>query len=158
MTITDKYVFFYGSEFSQWYKRDMTMDGRIYNCAEQYMMHRKALLFEDFEVARMIMTTKHPSDQKALGRQVKNFNKEQWDAVVRDIVYQANLAKFVQHDDLKTLLIDLGKDRKFVEASPYDTIWGIGLSEKDPLIMNPVNWKGTNWLGETLDRVRVKLS
>ena len=44
-----------------------------------------------------------------------------------------------------------------VEASPTDNIWGIGLAADDPRAADPAQWQGTNWLGETLDRVRQQL-
>ena len=34
-----------------------------------------------------------------------------------------------------------------VEASPYDTLWGVGLGANDPRIEDPRNWRGENWLG-----------
>ena len=44
MIITDKYVFFYGGICSQWAPTVFSIDGITYNCAEQYMMAKKALL------------------------------------------------------------------------------------------------------------------
>ncbi|RYF96968.1 MAG: DUF1768 domain-containing protein, partial [Chitinophagaceae bacterium] len=43
------------------------------------------------------------------------------------------------------------------EASPIDTIWGIGLAADDPGIENPSNWKGENLLGYALMEVRDRL-
>jgi predicted NAD-dependent protein-ADP-ribosyltransferase YbiA (DUF1768 family) len=43
--------------------------------------------------------------------------------------------------------------RAYVEASPFDKIWGIGMKEYDKGVENPTNWKGTNWLGEELTRL-----
>ncbi|MCC5438770.1 NADAR domain-containing protein [Clostridium botulinum] len=41
-----------------------------------------------------------------------------------------------------------------VETSPYDKIWGIGLSEEDPRAWDSNQWLGTNWLGIVLTRLR----
>lgn len=41
---SEKFTFFFGAEspFSQWHPATFTVDDVEYNCAEQYMMHRKA--------------------------------------------------------------------------------------------------------------------
>jgi ribA/ribD-fused uncharacterized protein len=151
--MTEKYKFFYGGVFSQWFRCSFEVDNVTYNCAEQYMMQQKASFFGDEEHEKKIMSTSSPSDQKAFGKKVRNFNKEKWDAVARDIVYKGNYFKFMQN---KGLLLDMteSKGSILVEASPYDQIWGIGLSATDPRAKNPETWKGTNWLGEVLNKVR----
>lgn len=42
-----KYEYFWGNRFvfSQWYPCKFEIDGKIYNCAEQYMMHQKAGIY-----------------------------------------------------------------------------------------------------------------
>jgi ribA/ribD-fused uncharacterized protein len=99
------------------------------------------------------MITKGPKEQKALGRSVKGFDKNKWEAVCREIVYEANYAKFTQNTVMKSELLRSG-DRELVEASPYDNIWGIGMSESDKDILDKSKWKGTNWLGEAIMKVR----
>ena len=153
MRITDKYVLFWSGIYSNWYPSPFQVDSVFYNCAEQYLMAGKARLFKDSATEAMILSATDPSDQKRYGRQVIGFNKDRWEKIARDIMYQALWAKFNQNADLKTELLSTG-DRILVEASPKDCIWGIGLHWKEEACDNSVNWKGTNWLGETLTRVR----
>lgn len=153
MRMTDKYVLFWGHAFSQWALRPMKIDGVVYNCCEQYMMAEKARMFGDDKALAKIMEEQDPERQKAIGRQVKGFKENLWNAKARDIVYKANYHKFSQNDDCLKLLREAG-DRTIVEASPTDTIWGIGLSETDPRATDPSRWRGTNWLGECLMKVR----
>jgi ribA/ribD-fused uncharacterized protein len=113
-------------------------------------------MFGDYAIADRIMSAVDPADQKRYGRQVTGFDKDKWDAAARDIVYKGCYAKFSQNPDLKKkLLATVGTT--LVEASPEDRIWGIGLSKTDPRAKNRSTWRGTNWLGETLIKVRDKL-
>ena len=152
------YTFFYGesgdyAEFSQWYACGFKVDEVPYNCAEQFMMHQKALMFGDEDAAKCIMEANHPREQKALGRLVKGFRQTDWNTVARDIVYRGNYAKFSQNKKLKALILSTG-DSMLVEASRSDKIWGIGLGLKDERRLDPQYWRGTNWLGEVLTKVR----
>lgn len=156
MVKSDNFVLFYGGPFSQWYQSAFMVDGIVYVTAEQYMMAMKAEYFGDEKAKNQIMLTTSPSEQKAIGRMVKNFNAEAWDAVSRDYVYKGNLAKFGQNLSLKIELMATG-NKEFVEASPYDKVWGVGLGEDDPKILDKANWLGKNWLGETLMKVREDL-
>lgn len=153
---TDKFVFFWGGTFSQWCTSPFEIGGFQYNCCEQYMMAQKALFFDDFVIYNQIMETSYPAQQKALGRKVKGFDKEKWDSVCREIVYDANFAKFTQNPKMLTELMATG-DREIVEASPEDKIWGIGLHENDERVHDKSKWQGTNWLGEAIMQVREKL-
>jgi ribA/ribD-fused uncharacterized protein len=156
MKTTSKFVFFWGGTFSQWHPSNFDIDGVNYNCCEQYMMAKKALLFGDRETHRKIMDSKLPKEQKALGRLVKGFDTDKWNEVCREHVYEGNLAKFRQNPKMYQELLATGT-KELVEASPFDTIWGIGLSESDKNILERSKWKGTNWLGEALMRVRETL-
>jgi ribA/ribD-fused uncharacterized protein len=102
---------------------------------------------------QQIMAELDPAKQKKLGRQVKNFDAAKWNSVSREVVFQGNLFKFQQHDQLRNLLLKT-ENSLLVEASPFDKIWGIGLGPDDPRAKNPEQWQGTNWLGEELMRVR----
>ena len=154
--ITDKYVFFWNGVCSQWHASEFEIDGKKYTCAEQYMMYKKALLFEDEEVANAIMRTNSPKEQKALGRKVRGFDKDKWEEVCREYVYEANYAKFTQNPFMLEELKTYG-DREIVESSPEDSIWGIGMHETHPDILDKSKWQGKNWLGQAIMRVRDEL-
>lgn len=162
-----KYLFFWGHQpskngsitrtcLSQWWKSTFTIDTDIYYCMEQYMMAEKARLFQDNETLEKIMKSNHPKQIKDLGRQVKNFNEDIWIRNRYSIILNGNYAKFIQDEGLRQFLIGT-KDRVLVEASPYDKIWGIGMSADDKNIENPVLWNGANLLGFALMEVRDEL-
>jgi len=117
------------------------------------MMASKARLFSDEEVFQEIMTANHPHDYKKLGRKVRNFEPELWDARKSEIVVEGNKAKFGQNQDIKEFLLSTG-DAILVEASPYDKIWGIGLDRETAMKGSVEQWQGENLLGCALMEVR----
>jgi ribA/ribD-fused uncharacterized protein len=145
--------FFWRGKLSQWAKSKFTVGGVTYSCAEQYMMHQKAMMFNDLETAEKILECDSPKEQQALGRIVKNYDQALWDERKEDIVYSGNIAKFSQNSDLLKLLNDTG-DKLLVEASPIDKIWGIGLDEDDAAKTPKEKWRGQNLLGKCLTKVR----
>ena len=148
-----KYLFFWNGIYSQWYPSKMIIDGIEFNCCEQWMMYNKAITFGDQDSAQKILDEPYPNNQKAIGRQIKGFDRNIWDSVCMSIVYRGNLEKFSQNEELKNELLSTG-DKIIVEASPYDQIWGIGMGEYEDGIEDPVNWKGLNLLGQCLMLVR----
>ena len=158
MRETDEFYFFWHHQFGQWTKRDIRdPDGITYNCCEQYMMHKKALLFNDVAMAKKILEESEPSMQQKLGREVSGYKPEIWDKHKFGIVWYGNYLKFTQHADLAQRLISTGK-KIIAEASPYDLVWGVGYAAEDDAILNPENWRGQNILGQVLMSVRSAIS
>jgi ribA/ribD-fused uncharacterized protein len=120
------------------------------------MMHQKALLFGDEETAELIMQEKNPREQKKFGRMVKNFDKSIWERNCLAIVYEGNLAKFSQNPGLKEEMLSTG-NAFFVEASPLDNVWGIGMDEDAQGVEDPSYWLGLNLLGQALTLVKNEL-
>jgi hypothetical protein len=152
-TSSEKFTFFWSGPFSQWHPCVFVVEGITFNCAEQFMMYSKAVLFGDMEAAESILASASPRDQKALGRTVAGFDDTRWKLFREGVVYTGSYAKFSQNDELKTLLLETA-GTTLVEASPKDRIWGIGLGEEDPRARDRTQWQGLNLLGEILTRVR----
>ncbi len=163
-----KYIFFWGHRpnpdgsigktcMSQWWESNFIVNEKSFASAEHWMMYQKALLFNDFEIAELILSVPSAAEAKKLGRQVRNFDPSIWDEHKFEIVKQGNIYKFQQHDALKNYLLQTG-NRVLVEASPYDRIWGIGLSKDSSYIEDPYTWKGENLLGFALMEVRDELA
>lgn len=151
------FFFLKESPFSNWYPATFTVKGITFCCVEPFMMYCKARLFGDLITVAKIMGTLDPSRHKALGREVRGFNQEVWDANIEKYVFIGCYEKFNQNPESKRLLLDTN-GTILVEASPYDLIWGACLSETDPRILDQTRWRGRNRLGFILVQVRERLS
>ncbi len=143
-------------QFSNWYISEFVVKGVRFNCVEQFMMYCKAKLFGDELTAEKIMAAGHPREQKALGRRVANYDDGAWCERRSRIVTHGCYAKFSQNSALRDALLAT-EGTVLVEASPYDRIWGVGLAEHDPRVLDPRQWKGQNLLGIALMEARERL-
>jgi len=155
MKIKNGFLFFWVTKdyMSNWHPSIFTIDGVTFNCAEQWMMYSKAILFGDTSIAKAILAESIPRNQKALGRKVKGFVSSVWEEQCFDILVKGCLQKFEQNPDLKEKLLNT-HELILVEASPHDNIWGIGMDENHPDATNPDKWLGRNLLGLVLMEVR----
>lgn len=158
MRIENGYYFFWKDKiFNNWkssiFKLEC-LDGktRKFYTSEQSFMALKAQFFNDEEIFNKIINEEDPKICQELGRTIKNFNEEQWKEVREDFMFISVFEKFVQNEELKNELLKYSH-LIFVETSPYDKIWGIGISENDDDCLNEKKWKGLNLLGKTLSRV-----
>lgn len=162
-----KYLFFWGhtprrpghidaSCLSQWWASEFRADGHRFGTAEQYMMWRKARLFDADGAAAAILAAEGPGQAKALGRTVPGFDERRWREHRLDIVVAGNRAKFEADARARDFLVGTG-DRVLAEASPLDRVWGIGLARDHPDATDPDRWRGENLLGIALMRVRDEL-
>jgi ribA/ribD-fused uncharacterized protein len=142
---------------SQWWPCPFTVDGVGYASAEHWMMAGKARLFGDDATLARILTARTPAEAKKLGRQIRDFDQQVWESQRFGLVVDGNLAKFGQHARLREFLLGTGS-RVLVEASPYDRIWGIGVSATDERATDPGRWPGANLLGFALMQARQTLA
>ncbi len=141
---------------SNWYRSEFSVDGIKFTSMEQYMMYKKAILFEDAEIASQILKTDDVVLIKELGRKVSNYNDTVWNGMRQVVVYKGLLEKFRQNDDLKKSLLDTG-DNMLAECAVKDCVWGIGLSMTDNNKKDINAWRGQNLLGFSLMLVRDEL-
>ncbi len=161
MRITDTHYYFWNTIYSQWYKSNRKTylfeenDIKFYS-SEHYMMYHKCLTFNDEVNAKTVLQKTSPREVKAIGRQIKNYDDNIWSEKRYDIVLQGNILKFSQNEEL---LEDLNKykDKIFVEASPEDNIWGIGLHYDDDRVLDESQWEGQNLLGKVINDVAKRL-
>lgn len=141
---------------SNWYLSDFMTDGIGFTSMEQYMMYKKAVLFDDTEIASQILQTSDVGKIKALGRSVGNYNESLWNGMRQIIVYKGLLEKFGQNKELADMLLATDMDI-LAECAVGDKIWGIGKSMSDPSRFNTDEWTGENLLGYSLMMVRDEL-
>ena len=158
MKVTDKHILFWNDIFSNFQYAVIKNEYGTFYSSEQYFMYRKALFFKDDEVAELILNERIPGKCKKLGRSIINFDKDKWFTVCESVMEDAVFQKFNQNKSLLNEILDVKyDDKKFVEASPYDDIWGIKLSEENPDADDETKWRGLNLLGKVLDNVRLRL-
>ena len=87
---------------------------------------------------------------------MRNYVDSAWEKARFDAVVRGNVAKFAAHADLRAFLLATG-ERVLVEASPRDTIWGIGMGAAHQDARTPAKWRGRNLLGFALMEARSRL-
>lgn len=159
----EPYIYFWGHQgkhpktcLSQWYPSPFIVDGYKYATAEHWMMAQKALLFNDPGTFNKIIQSVDPREVKAMGRKIKGFDSAIWDDEKYYIIVEGNVEKFKQNPSLKDYLLSTN-NAICVESSPYDKIYGIGLTEHDARGLSHHQWKGENLLGFALMEVRTIL-
>ena len=102
-----------------------------------------------------ILRARSAKDQKVLGRGTLNFQEEIWNIASIEVCVSCSIARAEVDDELKHFYLACGK-RKFVEGSPIDKIWGVGIKWDDHSIDDEANWKGQNRLGRCHDAASVE--
>jgi ribA/ribD-fused uncharacterized protein len=129
-------------EFSNFYRRRLHLKGKMWPSSEHYFQAQKYAGTKHEEEVRMAKT---PSLAAELGRSRKLPLRRDWESVKDDVMREAVLAKFSQHDDLRELLLGTG-DAKLIEHTVNDAYWGDG-----------GDGSGKNMLGIILMEVRERL-
>lgn len=161
---TDKYAYFFqNTPLSNWWASNprIPYDGHEFGSSEALFMYLKAKGLGDDKVANEILaldgnTTLTDKERFAkaqkLGRKCK-FDEEIFLANRERWMYIAISAKYEVDEEFRSILMsEKYKGLTFVEASPSDKNWGIGLSATKACAGE--KWNGLNLLGKLLTQLR----
>lgn len=126
-------------EFSNFAPYPIKLKGKIWATSEHYF---QAMKFTDAAYQAKIRKNSSPMNAARLGRSRKVKLRRDWESVKENIMLEAVMAKFTQHDDLRALLLSTN-DAKLIEHTENDHYWGDG-----------GDGAGKNRLGHILMRVR----
>lgn len=129
-------------EFSNFSRHRIFLDGKYWPTSEHYFQAQK---FENATHREEIRQANTPMIAAQLGRDRKKKLRRDWESAKDGVMKKAVLAKFSQHEELKTLLLSTG-DALLIEHTTNDAYWGDG-----------GDGHGRNRLGQILMQVREEL-
>lgn len=144
-------------DFSNFVRRPITLDAKVWPSSEHYYQAKKAIHEIDAETIRSLPS---PKEAAEMGRTIEcrpDWNEHittlgisppvQSVRLVKDwFMWQALVAKFTQHEDLKKVLVVDSDDMIIVEHTVNDRYWG-----------DNGDGTGLNMLGNQLMDLRVIL-
>jgi len=140
---------------SNFHPKEVKIQGVAYSCNEQYFQYKKAVLFNDEQIAGKILEETDPYKMMTLARQIKTYKHSTWLQHVEQILLQANEAKYRQHVTAKTALLATGS-KKLGEASS-NSLYGTGVSLYSKNATDHSRWTGKNLMGGILTKIRDSL-
>jgi ribA/ribD-fused uncharacterized protein len=129
-------------EFSNFAPFPITLGGKVWPTSEHYFQAQK---YAGTEHEKAIRHTRSPMIAARMGRDRKKPLRRDWEAVKNEIMREAVRAKFAQHPELATLLLETA-DAVLVEHTAKDSYWG-----------DAGDGSGKNMLGQILMQVRDEL-
>ena len=142
--MTENVIRFYSAadeygEFSNFAEYSVTIKKKRWPTSEHYFQAQK---FKDKKDQEAIRKANSPMLAARMGRDRKRNLRRDWESSKVNVMREAVLSKFTQHEDLRELLLSTG-DARIVEHTENDDYWGDG-----------GNGRGKNMLGRILMDVR----
>ncbi|EMD61598.1 hypothetical protein COCSADRAFT_96527 [Bipolaris sorokiniana ND90Pr] len=133
------------------YHAPFVVENVEYKTTEHFFQAAKARHFKDNDTLRKIIDCDDPVKVKFLGKQVKHFDRKEWDVLKEETMKIGNAHKY-QNPALQEKLLATG-NRHLAECVPRDCFWGIGIG-KAKAELNNGNYPGKNIMGHILEEVR----
>jgi ribA/ribD-fused uncharacterized protein len=131
---------------------DYTTD-KTYKSLEQWMIEQRALFFDDFSLAKMVMNETNLNKIMSYKKKIMHFDQTLWDTGKFEIAIKGTYLKFSQNLEFSNQLKNTGT-KIVVRVNANDSVWGIALSMKNIMITQPIDWPGQNLSGKVLMIVR----
>jgi ribA/ribD-fused uncharacterized protein len=128
--------------FSNFAPFPIRLGGKIWPTSEHFFQAQK---FEDKQHGEAIRKVKSPMIAARTRQDRKKKLRRDWESAKVSVMTDAVRAKFMQHEQLWSIL-DATGDAKLVEHTEHDDYWGDG-----------GDGSGKNMLGQILMRIRAEL-
>lgn len=128
--------------FSNFADYPIKLRGKSWPTTEHFFQAQK---FEGTPSEQEVREARSPMIAARLGRDRKRPLRRDWDQVKLAVMREAVLAKFIQHRELREILLATG-DARIVEHTTNDNFWGDG-----------GDGSGQNMLGRILMEIRTQL-
>ena len=138
--------------FSNFFPCKIVIGSLSFFCLEQAFLFLKAKILNHPLAATRIYLSRDVYYIKSTGNDLGT--SPEWERRRFDIMYECLKRKFLQHPDLRALLLKTG-DLELVEATP-DRLWGCGATISSN-VLRKHEWPGQNKHGEILMIVRDEL-
>jgi ribA/ribD-fused uncharacterized protein len=147
MSTQTQVIHFYSTQgehgcFSNFSRHAIHLKGKRWPTSEHYFQAQKFAGTQHEEEVRCCKTPRAAAD---MGRSRKLPLRRDWESVKDQVMREAVLTKFTQHEDLRAVLLGTG-DALLVEHTANDSYWGDG-----------GDGSGRNRLGQILMSVREEL-
>lgn len=141
--------------FSNDAKKSVDIDGVTYSTVTHYVGAIEALEAKNDDLHAKILAAGSAKAVKAYLK--KLVKKDDWESKKDVVMGKAVRAKFTQHPELRTKLLETGK-RPIGFADARDIYWGIGTSMETDKAKKASKWRGLNKLGKLLEDLRSRLA
>ena len=96
-------IAFFGelNPFSNFHEAKFYCEGEEFHCSEQYIQWKKATYFRDRITECRILNCIDALSCKETARDIKGFNKEEWDSKAEELCYEGIKQKFEQNPHLQ---------------------------------------------------------
>lgn len=136
---------------STWSEHPVEYKNKIFPTVENYILYRKAELFDDQITMEKLADAKDPTEARKIAYKIDNFKANVWKDKQFSIIVQGNILKCEYNDSVFARLQRLPSKVKFGLADKDKTV-GIGFYKSDPKSSDTDMWS-SNLVGKAWNEI-----